>query len=192
MKLRAGFSRQSFSEFSEKVTAVRSPKANPPHASSAHVSVLLIKCLSRQEGKLSSPLPAAGLPVVDFLYTKTSSLLSPFYVVNLWASLSWWSPEHFWLCFEIHVINVPSGRQGNCVGSGLIYFVSTTRNGISPQILLFQPGLWVKVCCVYYCTLVLKIFFLLESNDDVIVTSTEGCCVLYFNLVFEKMVWHVL
>ena len=59
------------------------------------------------------------------------------------------------------------------------------RNGISPQILLFQPGLWVKVCCVYYCTLVLNLFFLLQSNDDVIVTSTEGCCVLYFNLVFE-------
>ena len=54
-----------------------------------------------------------------------------------------------------------------------------------PQILLFQPGLWVKVCCVYYCTLVLNLFFLLEGNDDVIVTSTEGCCVVYFNLVFE-------
>ena len=31
----------------------------------------------------------------------------------------------------------------------------------------------------------LKPFLILESNDDVIVTSTEGCCVLYFNLVFE-------
>ena len=59
------------------------------------------------------------------------------------------------------------------------------RNRISPKIFLFQPGLWVKVCCVYYCTLVLNLFFLFESNDDVIVTSTEGCCVLYFNLVLE-------
>ena len=38
------------------------------------------------------------------------------------------------------------------------------RNGISPQILLFQPGLWVKVCLVYYCTLVWNLFFLLEST----------------------------
>ena len=31
----------------------------------------------------------------------------------------------------------------------------------------------------------LNLFLLLESNDNVIVTSTEGCCVLYFNLFFE-------
>ena len=59
------------------------------------------------------------------------------------------------------------------------------RYWISLQILLFQPGLWVKVWHVYYYILVLKISLLLESNDDVIVTYTEGCCVLYSSLVFE-------
>ena len=84
----------------------------------------------------------------------------------------------------------PLERCNSCLPHTLSSSIQVTgslleRNGISPQILLFQPGLWVKVCCVYYCTLVLNLFFLLESNDDVIVTSTEGCCVLYFNLVFE-------
>ena len=32
------------------------------------------------------------------------------------------------------------------------------RYGISPQILLFQPCLWVKVCHVYYCNLVFNLF----------------------------------
>ena len=59
------------------------------------------------------------------------------------------------------------------------------RFGISTQILLFQPGLEVKVCHVCYCNLVLNLSFLFQSNDDVIVTSTEICCVLYSNLVFD-------
>ena len=59
------------------------------------------------------------------------------------------------------------------------------RFGISPQILLFQPGLWVKVCFVYYCTLVWNLFFLLESIDDVIVTSTEG----FLFSVFQPGLW---
>ena len=48
------------------------------------------------------------------------------------------------------------------------------RFGISPKILLFQPGLEVKVCHVCYCNLVLNLSLLLQSNVDVIVTSTEG------------------
>ena len=54
-----------------------------------------------------------------------------------------------------------------------------------PKSFLFQPGLQVKVCHVCYCNLVLNLSLLLQSNDDVIVTPTEGCCVLYSNLVFE-------
>ena len=54
-----------------------------------------------------------------------------------------------------------------------------------PQVLLIQPGLRMKVCHVY-CNLALNLFFLLTSKQLWCnVTSTEGCCVLYSNLVFE-------
>jgi len=49
-----------------------------------------------------------------------------------------------------------------------------------------------KVCHVYYCTLVLNLPFLLQSYNDVIVTSIKSWCVLYYSLVLHKMVLHVL
>ena len=49
-----------------------------------------------------------------------------------------------------------------------------------------------KVCHVYYCTLVLNLPLLLQSYNDVIVTSIKSWCVLYYSLVFHKMVLHVL
>ena len=40
--------------------------------------------------------------------------------------------------------------------------------------------------------LVSNLSLLLQSNDDAIVTSTEICFVLYFKLVFDELVWHVI
>ena len=74
--------------------------------------------------------------------------------------------------------------MGRCAGNRLLMGLAHTlssliqvtgfllrRYGISPKILSFQPGLGVKVWHVYNCNLVLNLFFLLESNDDVIVIS---------------------
>ena len=60
-------------------------------------------------------------------------------------------------CFCYHMINCTLSSSIQVTGSLL------ERNEISPQILLFHPGLWVKDRHAYHYTLVLNLFYYFKA-----------------------------